>query len=73
MSLIDDPELTLEALKIYYGYNEEQMDANTLVNFYVGLVVPAVGAASAAGNLLDNVEEILEIIENLKDKEKNND
>jgi hypothetical protein len=45
------PEITMKAISIYNQFNQEQINANAVVNASVGLVVPAAGIVSLVGNI----------------------
>jgi hypothetical protein len=65
--ILSNPTLTMDAVKIYANYNSGQMEANSLVNFGVGLAVPGVGIAAFIGNTMHGAHKINSIYESIKD------
>jgi len=61
-----NPSATMEAVKIYAGYYDSQLKANSLVNFGVGLAVPGVGIMSLVGNTMDGANRINNIYESIR-------
>ena len=60
-----NPSLTADAISVYYHYNKDQMDANIVVNSYMGLAVPAIGLMSFAGNTMHEAHHINQIYREL--------